>query len=91
MTGVYAYIRDRRGNVPWVSVARSPWKLEKENYNTLKNHGYQLEHHFGHGERYIHEAFFLHRIYALVNELYQKARAKFTSRRSYRPTSLLAS
>ena len=80
------------GNVrELVSVARSRWKIENENFNTLKNHGYHLEHNFGHGERYLSEAFFilntlaffLHQIYALVDGLYQKARAKFTSRREF--------
>jgi hypothetical protein len=74
-----------------VGVARSRWKIENENFNTLKNHGYHLEHNFGHGKRYLSEAFFilntlaffLHQIYALVDELYQKVRAKFSSRREF--------
>ena len=29
---------------------RARWKIENENNNTLKNHGYNLTHHFGHGK-----------------------------------------
>ena len=36
-----------------VSVARARWKVENETFNTLKNQGYQLEHNFGHGQRYL--------------------------------------
>jgi len=68
--------------------ARSRWKIENEGFNTLKNYGYHLEHNFGHGERYLSEAFFLlnltaffvHQILELVDELYQEARAGFSAR-----------
>lgn len=36
-----------------VSIARARWKIENETFNTLKNQGYQLEHNFGHGKRYL--------------------------------------
>jgi hypothetical protein len=68
--------------------ARSRWKIENEGFNTLKNHGYHLEHNFGHGERYLSEAFFVlnllaffvHQILELVDELYQQVRATFSAR-----------
>jgi hypothetical protein len=71
-----------------VRAARARWKIENEGFNTLKNHGYHLEHNFGHGSKYLAEAFFLlnllaffiHQIQELVDELYQKARAGFSSR-----------
>jgi hypothetical protein len=28
---------------------RARWKIENETFNTLKNHGYEFEHNFGHG------------------------------------------
>ncbi len=34
-------------------MARSRWKIENETFNTLKNQGYGLEHHYGHGRRYL--------------------------------------
>lgn len=75
----------------FVRAARSRWKIENENFNTLKNHGYHLEHNFGHGSRHLSEAFFvlnvlaffMHQIFSLVDQLYQRARATFSSRREY--------
>ena len=36
-----------------VRSGRARWKTENENYNTLKNRGYHLEHNFGHGQQYL--------------------------------------
>ena len=33
-----------------VTAGRTRWKIENEHNNTLKNHGYHLEHNFGHGK-----------------------------------------
>lgn len=71
-----------------VRAARARWKIENEGFNTLKNHGYHLEHNFGHGSEHLAEAFFLlnllaffiHQVQELVDELYQRARAGFSSR-----------
>lgn len=30
---------------------RARWKIENETFNTLKNHGYNLEHNYGHGRK----------------------------------------
>ena len=30
---------------------RARWKIENETFNTLKNQGYNFEHHYGHGEQ----------------------------------------
>ncbi len=65
--------------------ARARWKIENEGFNTLKNHGYHLEHNFGH--EYLSEAFFVlnllaffaHQIMLLVDGMYQKARAGFSA------------
>src|SRR5271157_3178990 len=32
---------------------RARWKIENESFNVLKNHGYELEHNFGHGETFL--------------------------------------
>lgn len=74
-----------------VRAGRARWKIENENFNTLKNHGYHLEHNFGHGKHNLSEAFFvlnllaffMHQIFAIVDELYQQARAGFSARREY--------
>lgn len=36
---------------------RARWKIENETYNTLKNQGYQFEHNFGHGYKYLCSVF----------------------------------
>jgi hypothetical protein len=65
-----------------VSCARARWKIENEHNNVLKNHGYNLEHNFGHGEEHASEmycllnllAFMYHGILQLADEEYRKAR-----------------
>jgi hypothetical protein len=32
---------------------RARWKIENESFNVMKNHGYELEHNFGHGKRFL--------------------------------------
>ena len=79
-------------NVEWITRGgRARWKIENESFNTLKNHGYHLEHNFGHGHQYLSEAlfllnllaFFFHQIFEIVDGLYQQARAGFSARREY--------
>ena len=43
--------------------ARARWKIENEHNNVLKNHGYNLEHNFGHGDEHASE------MYCLLNLL----------------------
>ena len=74
-----------------VRAGRSRWKIENETFNTLKNQGYHLEHNFGHGQKHLSMnffllnllAFFMHQILESTDLLYQKCRAKFSSRREY--------
>jgi hypothetical protein len=77
------------GNVvEMVKCARARWKIENENNNVLKNHGYHLEHNFGHGEEYACEvycllnllAFQMHGIMVFLDEGYQIARRKIPRR-----------
>lgn len=81
-----------RGNVKQlVKGGRARWKIENEGFNTLKNQGYHLEHNFGHGKKNLSMnffllnllAFFMHQIFELTDLLYQKCRAKFSSRLEY--------
>ncbi len=32
---------------------RARWKIENETFNTLKNQGYEFEHNYGHGQKYL--------------------------------------
>ena len=36
---------------------RARWKIENETFNTLKNQGYNFEHNFGHGYKYLSTVF----------------------------------
>ncbi len=73
-----------------VRCGRCRWKIENEVFNTLKNHGYYIEHNYGHGEKHLSMnffllnllAFFFHQIFQLTDTLYQQVRMKFSSRRS---------
>jgi hypothetical protein len=66
-------------------------KIENEGFNTLKNHGYHLEHNFGHGKENLSEAlfilnllaFYFHQIFSLSDYQYQTARADFSARTEY--------
>ena len=42
-----------------VRAGRARWKIKNEGFNTLKNHGYHLEHNFGHGQQHLSAAFFV--------------------------------
>lgn len=41
----------------FVSVARSRWKIENETFNVLKKKGYNLEHNYGHGKKFLSSFF----------------------------------
>lgn len=74
-----------------VKGGRARWKIENENFNTLKNLGYHAEHNFGHGKQHasfnffilILLAFFMHQILELSDPLYQECRGTFSSRKEY--------
>ena len=79
-------------NVPQiVKAGRSRWKIENESNNVLKNHGYNLEHNFGHGQNNLCEmllslnllAFLFHSVLDLANSTYKKVRDLLVSRRSF--------
>jgi hypothetical protein len=70
---------------------RARWKIENEGFNTLKNHGYHLEHNFGHGTNNLSETFFLlnllafffHQIFQISDGLYQETRSRFSARKEF--------
>src|SRR4030043_780954 len=82
-------LKVNEGNVgELVRIGRCRWKIENETFNTLKNQGYHIEHHFGHGEKHLSInffllnllAFFMHQIFELTDDLYQQCRVKRGSR-----------
>ncbi len=72
-----------------VSIGRSKWKIENEQFNVQKNGGYELEHNYGHGRKNLSHIFYLlnllafmvHKIIERGDALYQKCLAEGFSRR----------
>ena len=52
---------------------RAKWKIENETFNTLKNQGYQFEHNFGHGKKYLHTIFALLMVLSFLIDQVQEA------------------
>ncbi len=56
-----------------ILVGRSRWKIENETFNTLKTQGYNLEHSYGHGKKYLTSNFMLLTFLAfLVDQITQR-------------------
>jgi hypothetical protein len=72
-------------------VGRTRWKVENENINILKNHGYHLEHNFGHGQQHLSNvlfslnlfAFLVHTAQHLTNDAYRLLRETLAVRRTF--------
>ena len=78
-----------RDNVAELAVcARARWKIENETFNVLKQHGYHLEHNFGHGKDTLATvlvvlnllAFALHATCELTETCWQQARQRLGAR-----------
>jgi hypothetical protein len=71
-----------------VQVGRTRWKIENEQFNVHKNHGYELTHNYGHGQQTLSMVFYLlnllayvaHVVLTLGDRLYQRCRAQESRR-----------
>jgi len=71
-----------------VTIGRTRWKIENEQFNVQKNHGYELTHNYGHGQASLSMVFYLlnllayvaHVIVELGDRLYQRCRARESRR-----------
>src|SRR4029077_2916311 len=52
---------------------RARWKIENETFNTLKNQGYNFEHHYGHGEQNLSVVFAILMMRAFLVDQSQQA------------------
>ncbi len=76
---------------PIIQAGRARWKTENENHNTLKNHGYHLEHNYGHGQQHLASvlivlnvlAFLLHTVMDLTSEKYRQLRQELGARMTF--------
>jgi hypothetical protein len=65
-----------------IGIGRSRWKIENEQFNVHKNHGYELEHNYGHGQETLSMVFYLlnllaflgHKVLELGDRLYGQCR-----------------
>jgi hypothetical protein len=72
-----------------VRAGRCRWKNENECFNVMKNHGYCMEHNYGHGNKNLAFNFYLltllaftmHQIFELTCRLYQACRKKCGSKK----------
>ena len=79
---------DRDNVAELADCARARWKIENETFNVLKQHGYHLEHNFGHGKDTLAGvlvvlnllAFALHTACDLAESLWRQARARLGPR-----------
>jgi len=63
-----------------INIGRSRWKIENAQFNVQKNHGYELEHNYGHGQQTLSMVFYLlnllaflaHKVVEFGDRLYQK-------------------
>lgn len=49
-----------------IGIGRARWKIENEQFNVQKNHGYELEHNYGHGQATLSLVFYLLNLLAFV-------------------------
>ena len=74
-----------------VAAGRARWKIENENNNVLKNHGYHFEHNFAHGTLHLSNvlttlnllAFLTHTALEWLDEAYRAVRSAAPSRRTF--------
>ena len=74
-----------------VAAGRAHWKVENENFNVLKNRGYNFEHNYGHGKQHLSPvllsllllAFLFHTVLHLSCPKYQAIRHKLGPRRTF--------
>lgn len=71
-----------------VAGGRAKWKVENEQFNVQKNHGYHLQHNYGHGKKHLSAVFYYlnllayltHIILARGDRLFQQCRAAISRR-----------
>lgn len=75
-------IKPTKSNIQELAeVGRHRWQIENQTFDVLKNHGYHLEHNFGHGVKHLafifiilnFLAYMLHQLISLTDRLFQAA------------------
>ena len=82
---------DEYNVVQIVAAGRARWKIENENNNVLKNHGYHFDHNFAHGKQHLSNflatlnllAFLAHTALEWLDDTYRDVRSSAPSRRTF--------
>ncbi len=82
---------DEHNVIEMAAAGRARWKIENENNNVLKNHGYHFEHNFAHGKQHLSNvlatlnllAFLTHTALEWLDEAYRTVRQAAPSRRTF--------
>jgi len=88
---VTSHFIDHENVVALIGAARARWKIENEGNNTLKNHGYHLEHNFGHGKKCLSQtllamnllAFLFHSLLEVLDQPYKEVRQLLGRRKKF--------
>lgn len=88
---VTSHTIDEHNVVEVVAAGRARWKIENENNNVLKNHGYHFEHNFAHGKQHLSNflatlnllAFLTHTALEWLDDAYRAVRKAAPSRRTF--------
>ena len=88
---VTSHFVDQDNVVALIQAARARWKIENEGNNTLKNHGYHLEHNFGHGKKCLSQtllamnllAFLFHSLLEVLDQPYKEVRQLLGRRKKF--------
>lgn len=75
----------------FVKIARTRWKIENQTFDTLKNHGYNLEHNYGHGKQFLSSVlaimmfltFLVDQLTQTLDKTFQKARKAANTARDF--------
>ena len=88
---VTSHLLSEQTVVELVKAGRCRWKIENENFNTLKTKGYHFEHNFGHGQQYLSQtllslnviAFLFHTLLELMDSRCALLRATLPRRDTF--------
>jgi len=88
VAGVTSLAPERADAARLLALVRGHWHIENAHFNVHKNHGYALEHNYGHGQQTLSMVFYLLNLLAFIahvilergDRLYQRCLAT-TARR----------
>jgi len=49
-----------------IGMGRSRWQIEHEPFNVHKNHGYEVAHNYGHGQKTLSMVFSMRNLFAFI-------------------------